>query len=291
MTAFERIGATVAGIGVLAGLWLAMPAPGAAALPQAERTASAAGPRPESVTYIGNSGFLIRAGGKKILIDALFDGERPGYVLPGVVKQAVTSGKAPFDGIDLVLATHVHADHFAPAPVRRCLANNPRAVFAGPPETTDTLAKLGARAITLNVPDGRRERFEINGITVDAMPLSHGIPPPGVMAPVNLGYLIAVGGFKFFHTGDVDPRVGGVEAYRSLGLPAEHVDVAFIQHFYLGTPPGPHPFVTEGIGARFVVVSHLENTDSGPNYAQIQRAVPNAIVLRKELDTWPIPPR
>ena len=52
------------------------------ALPQQIKTANPAGgvtaktPQPAlDVTYIGNEGFLIQAGGKKVLVDALFDGQ------------------------------------------------------------------------------------------------------------------------------------------------------------------------------------------------------------------------
>src|SRR5512147_2776523 len=56
-----------------------------------------------SITYVANSGFLIWAGEKKVLVDALFDNDHGHPGAPTLVRD----GKAPFDDIDLVLATHI----------------------------------------------------------------------------------------------------------------------------------------------------------------------------------------
>lgn len=246
-----------------------------------------AGPVPNSITYIGNAGFLIWTGDKKILVDAVFDGRSPAYTLPVAVKEAVVSGQAPFDNIDLVLVTHSHGDHFSAAPVRRVLENNPRAIFVGTADAVASLTGMADRAIALDVPEGQRQTREVNGIRIDAMAISHGIPPAGRRSIVNLGYLMTVGGLKFLHTGDVDVQVHGADYLTALGLPGERIDVAFVQHFYLSTP-APNAFVTTGIQPRFIIVSHLQYTDEAPNYPQILRNFPDAVVLRTELDSWPL---
>ena len=74
----------------------------------------------------------------------------------------------------------------------------------------------------------------------------------------------------------------------SLGIPGEHVDVAFVPHFFLGGP-GPVPFVTEGIRPRYVVASHLQYTDAPVNEAIIRRNFPSAVLLRTEGESWAVP--
>lgn len=254
----------------------------------AKGQAASTGAPPASVTYVGNSGFLIRAGGKKILIDALFDGFPGGYAVPAAVREPLLAGRPPFDGIDLILATHDHADHFSAAAVRRALASNPQAVFVGPTATVAALPDAGDRARALDVAEGRRVGMEVGGIRVEAMRLSHGTPPPGTPDIVNLGYLVTVGGLKFFHTGDIDYQLVTPALLQSLGIPGEHVDVAFVPHFYLGGP-GPIPFVTEGIRPRYVVASHLQYTDVRANEALIRRNFPNAVLWRTEGETWGVP--
>lgn len=247
-----------------------------------------AAPPANSVTYVGNSGFLLRAGGKAILIDALFDGFPGGYTVPASVREPLLVGHAPYDGIDLILATHDHGDHFSAAAVRRALESNPRAVFVGPAAAVAALTELGDRARALEVAEGRRGTLEVNGIRIDAMRLSHGTPPPGRPDIVNLAYLVTAGGVKFFHTGDIDVNVIPLSYLQGLGVRDDHVDVAFVPHFLLSLS-GPLPFVTEGIRPRFVVASHLQYTGATPNEDQMRRNFPTAVLLRTEGGRWVIP--
>jgi len=245
-------------------------------------------PPANSVTYVGNSGFLLRAGGKAILIDALFDGFPGGYTIPASVREPLLARLPPFDGIDLILATHDHGDHFSAAAVRRALESNPRAVFVGPAAAVAALTGLGDRARALEVAEGQRGTLEVNGIRIDAMRLSHGTPPPGRPDIVNLAYLVTAGGVKFFHTGDIDVNVIPISYLQGLGVPDDHVDVAFVPHFLLGLP-FPLPFVTEGIRPRFVVASHLQYTGTPLDEDQIRRNFPTAVLLRTEGERWVIP--
>jgi hypothetical protein len=128
----------------------------------------------------------------------------------------------------------------------------------------------------------------VNGIRIEAMRLSHGTPPPGRPDIVNLGYLVTVGGLKFFHTGDIDWQIVTPELLTSLGIPGEHVDVAFVPHFFLAVPL-PLPFVVEGIRSRFLVASHLQYTDEPVNAERIRRNFPNAVLLRTEGESWTMP--
>ena len=87
-----------------------------------------AGTSPDSsgqikIVYIANEGYLIEIGGKKILIDALHAGVSPEQVAK------MTSAEPPFDKVDIILATHSHADHFNPDLVAKHMDTNTRAVF------------------------------------------------------------------------------------------------------------------------------------------------------------------
>jgi hypothetical protein len=85
---------------------------------------------------------------------------------------------------------------------------------------------------------------------------------------------------------------------KPFNLPAEHIDVAFVPHYFLSTQ-APLP-LTESIQPRVVFASHvprrrlLDLVDSAlggrpsPNAGQIKRNFPSAIVPRTELESWPI---
>ena len=249
---------------------------------------SASGRELATVTYVGNSGFLIHAGGRKLLIDAAIDGFPGRYVVPASVQEPLLAGRPPFDGIDLVLVTHRHGDHFGATAVRRVLENNPSAVLVAPADVVAALPGMEGRATALEVPEGQRRTLEVGGFSVAAMPLSHGQPPAGRPGIVNLAYLVAVGGTKFFHAGDIDVDAVPISLLRSLGLPDERIDAAFVPHFLLSTP-APIPWVTDGLRPRFVVASHLQFTGEPVNAPQIRRNFPSAVVLMTEGESWAVP--
>jgi L-ascorbate metabolism protein UlaG (beta-lactamase superfamily) len=254
-------------------------------------------PTANSITHVANSGFLIWAGGKKVLVDALFDRSpsRPGA--PPLVRD----GNAPFDDIDLVLATHSHADHFTASAVSQCLKSNPRAAFVAPADAARQVTGFAGRVYALEVGEGQRSQLVVNGIGIDAMFLLHASGDPRRRSPTaNLGYLITIGNQKFFHTGDISAEEATAAYMKRLNLPAEHIDVAFVPHNFLSRP-APLPLVTESIQPRVVFASHLQrrrlldrvSNTLNPNYRppngqQIKRNFPSAVVPRTELESWPI---
>ena len=130
------------------------------------------------VSYVGNSGFLITVGNKKILMDGMFDGF-PEYKLPSAVQSLLVNAEPPFDQVDLILASHDHADHFSAEMVRKHMQNNPEAVFISTTQAASQLADLGERVIALDPIEGTPVYTETNGIEVEAIYLSHGTPPSG----------------------------------------------------------------------------------------------------------------
>ena len=232
-----------------------------------------------------------------MLVDALFDDYRGRPGTPTLVRD----GKAPFDDIDLVLATHSHDDHFTASAVSRCLKSNPRAAFVAPADAARQVSGFDGRVYPVEVAEGQRRHLVVNGIGIDAMPLSHGVPRGrGAPGMVNLGYLITIGNQKFFHTGDISAEVATAAYMKPFNLPAEHIDVAFVPHHLLSTP-APLPLVAESIQPRVVFASHvarrrlldlangiLYSNVSPPNAGQIKRNFPSAVVPGTELESWPI---
>jgi L-ascorbate metabolism protein UlaG (beta-lactamase superfamily) len=237
---------------------------------------------PGTVTFVGISGFLIDVGGKKVLIDGLTN------YTSAAVEQRLFAGEAPFDGLDLILATHVHGDHFKAAAVVRCLQGQPRAVFVAPPDAAGQVPGFPGRVIPVQAGEGKRTLLEVNGIRIQAMPLSHGTPPPGVPGVVNLGYLVTMGGVTFLHTGDIDPSQLTPELLRALGLPEEPIDFAFVPGFILALPEPPR-FVIEGIRPRVFIAAHLPLAGQEPlDSAGILRNFPTAVLFKSELESWTI---
>ena len=103
----------------------------------------AADPASTRVTYVANEGFLIQVGGKKILIDAIFNDTTINFAHVPDTKtlERLENTEAPFDDVDLILVTHKHRDHFEAGPVLRHLASNPDVVLLAPSQAVELLAE------------------------------------------------------------------------------------------------------------------------------------------------------
>jgi L-ascorbate metabolism protein UlaG (beta-lactamase superfamily) len=242
--------------------------------------------QPLQVTYVGNAGFLVQMGKKKILIDGCFRGFAGAYLLPQEIQDKQAKAQPPFDGIDLILATHAHGDHFDSELVRRHLQSNPKAVFASTRQATAPLMDLPGRVLSFEASRGRPDRKDVAGIQVEALYLSHGAPAAGRTEILNYGYVVSVGGFSVFHTGDIDPSHVTFEELRAYDLAGKKLDVAFIQHYCLLGDASDRRLVREGIGARRIIPSHYHLTDPPFRAVAVLGQYPDAIVFQKEMETW-----
>ena len=201
------------------------------------------------VTIIHNAGFLITVGDKRVLIDAIYTG------YPGGILKPILESQPPFDGVELIIATHDHPDHFDPELVRGYLQVNPETQFVSNPAAVEALLALDTglrpRLTAVDLGAGDVQQLNIAGVELEAMHLSHGMP--GIL---NLGFIISLDGVTLFHMGDMDPAVVSVSDLQAYGLPGKRIDIAFI-HEYLFAEEQFHTHVTEGIQARHLIPMHF----------------------------------
>jgi len=193
------------------------------------------GDRGVAVIHLGNAGVLLAADGRRVVVDALFGDGLPGYATVAPARRAeLEAGRGEFAGVDLVLATHAHADHFDAAAVARHLVANPRARFVSTPEAVAAVrAAPGGAAlhdrIDATLPaEGGRETLRHAGVTVTAFHLHHG---RALRRPVeSLGFLVEIGGRRIAHLGDTEAT--GDELAAS-GLGRGGVDLALVPFWRL----------------------------------------------------------
>jgi L-ascorbate metabolism protein UlaG (beta-lactamase superfamily) len=209
------------------------------------------------IVYTGNEGFLVDVGGTKILFDALYRAGVPGYVVNTKELQTkIELGHEPFDGVSLVLVSHVHSDHFDPNAVGRHMIRNPNATLVTTPQTVELLQKRfrGYSAISTRVRglyprEGDPMDVPLDGLSLTAMAMHHGRDVPFQ----NLGFLVEVNGVKLLHVGDSQATHAELGRY---GLAMEGIDVAFVPFWYLLDANGVK-MVREAISPKKVVPMHI----------------------------------
>jgi len=172
------------------------------------------------VTYVANAGFVVSAGGKKVLVDGLFGHWEWDWcdVPPLDAVAHMREAKGPFDGVDVVLITHAHADHFDPEIVAQYLAESPSCILIAPRQAVERLTalenweRIQRRVTAPMLEPGDSAEILANGVSVRVWRLAHGPymeEDPATGAPRNrheavehFVFRVSLGVERFFHTGD-----------------------------------------------------------------------------------------
>ena len=159
--------------------------------------------RAVSLTWYGQSGFRLAAGESVILIDPFLT-DRPDRRYPP------PATAADFADVTLVLCTHEHVDHMDLPFLREFAQANKTARIVLPAPVVAMAASGGLDPERL-VSATPGEVLAEQGITVHAVPALHGIGgdepvayrfSPDGGTPRFLGYVIEIGGIRFYHAGD-----------------------------------------------------------------------------------------
>ena len=161
-----------------------------------------AGRRGRAGDVPGQRGCPDRRGHLRRPVDALLRDSLGDYVRhEPAVQESLETGRPPFDGVKLALATHFHLDHWDAGAIARFLTNRPAALFGSPPQAGAMLpSALKPRVRPLWPAAGQPAvRLAEGGAVVDAIPLDHGMPVE------NNAYRLECGGRVLFHLGDSQP--------------------------------------------------------------------------------------
>lgn len=248
------------------------------------------------ITYLANEGFLVSGAGKQILLDALFREGVKGYAAPSAaVREKLEKAAAPFDSVDLALATHYHADHFDPMAVSRHLSSNPRALFVSTPQAVEKLkatepqfSSLKSRVIAAAPKEGERVRITHRGIATQALNVHHGRNRP----IENLGFLVEIAGRKLLHIGDAEATAADLATYE---LPKEAIDIAFVPYWYF-LSDGLKKAVSEQLRPHHIVVMHIPPLNEEDDWIKqrggwtkvlngIRADFPNAVIFEREMES------
>lgn len=245
-----------------------------------------------AITYVGNAGVFISYAGHGVLIDAIVRRGIPPYITaPAALREKIERAESPFDEVELVLATHYHADHFDAGAVWRHLDYNASAVFVSTPQAaarvvaTPSSAELEERVIASYPAEGTRERLSFAGIEFDVLNLHHGRERRPSVA--NIGFVIYIEELRVLHVGDTEVSVDELMPY---ALHEDSIDVAFIPYWHLLSEAGKG--LVDLIQPQRLVAIHVPSPSSAPSYftplrtldalvTQLERDYPGIVVFRE----------
>lgn len=238
------------------------------------------------VQYIANEGVLITGGGKRVLIDGLHRRYEDSYAyLPDREREKIESARPPFDGIDLILVSHGHGDHFHPESIGNYLRSNPKSVLATSEQVAGEVAakftdfgSVKDRVISLPFQFKERTTRNVEGIDVEFLSLGHGW---GGHADVqNFGHVFSLGGKRFLHIGDTpaDP-----ELFAHFGLDKQAIDVAFMPAWFFTSPEG-QAVIRDRIRPKHVIAVHVGPNEGESLKKRVARDFPSADVFSTPLE-------
>ncbi|MFQ5526263.1 MAG: MBL fold metallo-hydrolase [Thermoanaerobaculia bacterium] len=217
---------------------------------------------PVTVTYLANEGFLLAAGDDRVLVDALFPGIRHYARIEGETRARLLAARAPFDDIDVVLASHYHDDHFGPTEALAFLEASAASVLVSTPQALGRFQEVGGvgpsiteRLHAVYPGEGSTETFESGPLSIEILNLHHGRKrrPP----VQNLGFIIDLAGFRILHVGDTEADLGDFAPYE---LAARKIDLALLPGWFLAEPGWAR--VTRAIAPGVMVAMHLADPEA-----------------------------
>jgi L-ascorbate metabolism protein UlaG (beta-lactamase superfamily) len=212
------------------------------------------------VTYIANSGFIIKVGYNKIMFDGLFQNGMNRYLEPDEqTVSLIKNGLHPFDDVDIAFISNHHADRFDPYIATQFMLSNKTAKLVAPQQAinkmmifTADFSKIKDRIIEATPLSNRYDRIIINDYEIFACNVKHEKIENDHVE--NMAYLVNVSGVKVFHSGDSDAST--LSDLRGLNLVNIGVDIAFLNDKF---GVGRAAKVTNTIvNAKYNVLMHFE---------------------------------
>jgi L-ascorbate 6-phosphate lactonase len=155
------------------------------------------------LSWLGQAGFVVRTAAATVLIDPFlspWDGRLYESALP----------PARAEGVDLVMCTHEHVDHFDATSAPAVAAASPGAVFVVPAPIVDMVTEAGVAADrVVGVQPG--DDLELAGLRIRPVPAMHGVTMDdayGFGRELSggltrfLGFVLDAAGVRLYHAGD-----------------------------------------------------------------------------------------
>lgn len=157
--------------------------------------------------WLGQSGFLLHAGGRTVLFDPyLSDSLTRKYAQTDkphdrLTERVVAPGR--LTGIDVITCSHNHTDHLDAETLLPVLDSNPRAMLVVPRANVSFVLERLGNIETRLVPVDSGETARVAGVEVLGIPAAHNSVERDERGRCRfLGYVTRAGEVKIYHSGD-----------------------------------------------------------------------------------------
>jgi ankyrin repeat protein/L-ascorbate metabolism protein UlaG (beta-lactamase superfamily) len=256
----------------------------AAASPKGRNVKSA----PLEITYIGNEGFLISRGERKVIIDALHMNPWNYPSTGDRVFSMMLEDRSPFDGVDLSVVSHAHADHMSPRMTAELLKRNPGVAFVSSPLACDSLRmvagsdfeKIADRVVSVDPEWKETVKLQRNGIDVELFGVNHnglGTTPYKTLATV-----IDLDGIRVVHLAD-EAAESNLENFEAVDLGREGIDIAFADRLFLADSVGQY-IMKELVKPEYIILMHAWEYELDTAAKQLMPLHANLLIYREQLE-------
>ena len=218
-----------------------------------------------TVTSVANAGVLINTKKNKFLIDGLHKGKNHTYSpVDEETAEKIIAAKDIFQGLDALLISHEHSDHFSAELSLRALKENKALQIISTQAVTGALKKaekdedVTSRIWTMHPNLNKSLHMNIRGVNIEACSLSHDTYENA--SSENLAFLFSLNGKTFLHVGDAK---ADAEAFGQLECLKRKIDVMFVPFTYVGTAEGRK--VISELKPVKLVVMHLPDSSIDTN--------------------------
>ncbi len=178
------------------------------------RILSAAPSRRVRIFWLGQAGFVIEGGGKRLVIDPYLSDalarKYHGTALPHNRLVAPPVSPEGLGQVDLVLCTHQHTDHLDAETLRPLATRLPQLRFVVPAAAADlAMERIGIGLDRLILADAGWSFPALSGVSLCGFRAAHETLDYDVSGHCRyLGYGIGIEGRRIFHSGDTIPFEG-----------------------------------------------------------------------------------
>ncbi|MEP5611066.1 MAG: MBL fold metallo-hydrolase [Cyclobacteriaceae bacterium] len=230
---------------------------------------------------MANEGVMIKVGEQQVIIDGLFKSTYPQFAsTPASIYEKLQNSIAPFNMVELILASHKHSDHFTVPEIARVLKGADQTQLYVNEEMAEEMRSspmwtMISKRVT-EFPYAEETVYVRGDIKVRTFPILHARKKPSEMK--NTAHVITIDGFNIMHVGDA---THGQQDLVDLNVSELDLDVLILPFWFVRDQFG-QSFVEKNLPARKYFINHIPPAQL-KNVIDLLGDQPDMIVMGKEV--------